>query len=99
MSTFSCFHHSYYVNVSHVFSQPVVQDTDVTDKEDYDFDIIKLQRAAKRARIIATTSSGVAMPPSPLTHTTPNLSAATAPNLLAATALQMLGAMSNTNAN
>lgn len=43
---------------SHVFGQSAAPDTVSDDKEDSDFDIIKLQRAAKRTRTHGTFASG-----------------------------------------
>lgn len=44
--------------VSHVFGQPVAPKSTCTADEDAsDFDIIKLQRAAKRARLAEATTS------------------------------------------
>ena len=53
-------------NDSHVFGSPVVSENISTGTEESDFDIIKLQRAAKRARlaVAATTSSITAPAPS-----------------------------------
>lgn len=91
MPTCSHFHHSYHVNASHVFGQPVAQDTTSNvDKEVSDFDIIQLQRAAKRARVMATTS-GAATEPGP-SATTARDQSATTQDPLAATARDALAA-------
>ena len=58
------------LNGSHVFGSPVARKENIdTGTQESDFDTIKLQRAAKRARLAVATTS-----------TTPPPSSATAPN-------------------
>ncbi|KJA14472.1 hypothetical protein HYPSUDRAFT_200946 [Hypholoma sublateritium FD-334 SS-4] len=53
----------------HVFGQPVAsKNPSITEKEESDYDIIKLQRAAKRARVAAADTSAAA-PSSSITTT------------------------------
>ncbi|KJA20595.1 hypothetical protein HYPSUDRAFT_203728 [Hypholoma sublateritium FD-334 SS-4] len=62
----------------HVFGLPIVSKSINTDTEESDFDVIKLQRAAKRARLSAVSTSTMAPPMVITTHDQSAAMAATA---------------------
>lgn len=63
------FHFYQCCHISHVFGLPVAQQTGNTDTGESDFDIIRLQRAAKRARLMAPPQSSTPVPTQLMTTT------------------------------
>ena len=57
-------------NDSHVFGSPVISENISTGTEESDFDITKLQRAAKRARLTAAATTSSITAPAPSTTAT-----------------------------